>query len=251
MGSSLKGGAESTSSVPGFVTEGGEFGVDRAMQLAEMGYMPYFGPDVAALAPKQYAAMQGTDMMAGAFGMPTPGGGMGGGNPNAGAQMQTGQYQQAQVGDSEKAQFINDMYQQQLGRAPDQAGYDYYMSQDIDMSNPGQFAQGFNQGISVDPMTGLPAAGNFGGMGGYSSGPVYQGALQELERRNPGQYEAYTSMFVDPQTGESPSGLLNEVTGGGNAGGGMPTEPGDRYGQKSGDYTWDGRVWRSRNEWGK
>ncbi|MDD9727229.1 DUF4214 domain-containing protein [Roseovarius sp. SK2] len=213
---SLKGGAESTSSVPAFVTDGGKFGVDRSKQLAEMGYMPYFGPDVAALSPMEYSGIQNTAGAANAFGMASPGlmdAATGGSQRSGqgGLMHATGQYKVANVGDSEKAQFVNDMYQTQLGRAPDQAGYDYYMSKDINMDNPEAFKQGFNQGIPQDPLTGLPAAGNYGGMAGYSSGPMYQGALDELQRRRPGQFAAYEGMFIDPQTGASPSGLGNET----------------------------------------
>ena len=36
-----------------------------------MGYVPYFGPDVASLSPREQAAFQSTDAAASAFGMPT------------------------------------------------------------------------------------------------------------------------------------------------------------------------------------
>ena len=39
--------------------------------VAETGYVPYYGPDVAAFSPMQNAAFQGTNQMASAFGMPT------------------------------------------------------------------------------------------------------------------------------------------------------------------------------------
>ncbi len=37
-------------------------------------YTPLYGPQVASFSPMEQAGMQGTDMMAGAFGMPTTGG---------------------------------------------------------------------------------------------------------------------------------------------------------------------------------
>lgn len=136
------------SEVPGFVTEGGNFGVDRAMDLAQMGYMPYFGPDVAALSPMQYSGMQNTNSAAQAFGMAAPA--MGGGQPAQAAQ------------------------------AGGQAG------------GP----------AAIDPLTGLPSmAGNYGGMQAYSSGDLYQGAIDQLAQRRPGQFAAYENMFIDPQAG--------------------------------------------------
>lgn len=138
-----KNGSQKTeTSVPEFVTDAGKFGVDRAKQLAEIGYMPYYGPDVAALSPMQYAGMQNTNQSAGAFGMAAPGYG------------------------------------------------------------GGMQSQGGGQGAQMDPMTGLPMAQNFGGTMAYSAGPMYDEALAQLEQRRPGQYEAFDSMFVDPQTGQ-------------------------------------------------
>lgn len=203
------GSQETTETVPAFVTEGGEFGVDRAKKLAELGYMPYFGPDVAALSPAGYAAQQNTQAAANAFNMAAPGGGGmpsggGGGGPQftGNPQSMTGNYQAATVGDDPRSQAINDAYQKQLGRTPDQAGYDFWQQN----YNPDTFQQDFAGGTQVDPLTGLPQPGNFGGMSGYSSAPIYQGALDELQRRRPGQFDAFNEMFIDSQTGERPSG---------------------------------------------
>src|SRR6056297_1657892 len=149
MGSLFGGSQESSTEVPQFQKDAGEFGVNRARQIAERGYMPYFGPDVAALTPQQYQAMQGTQDARRAFGMSTlGGGGQGGGNA---------------------------------------------------------FAQGFNNGVQVNPMAGLPAPGNFGGISGYSGAPIYQGAMDQLEQRMPGLMDYHRSMFIDPQTGAAPT----------------------------------------------
>ena len=119
----MSGSQKTTSSVPAFVTDGGQFGVDRSKQLAELGYMPYFGPDVAALTPAQTASMDNTNQMAGAFGMATSSG------------------------------------------------------------------------------TGMPEAQDYGGFSAYSSAPMFTGAQDELQQRMPGLFDAYSSMFIDPQTG--------------------------------------------------
>ena len=48
--------------------------VGLARDASETGYVPYYGPEVAAFSPMQEASFQGTDQMAQAFGMPTTGG---------------------------------------------------------------------------------------------------------------------------------------------------------------------------------
>lgn len=238
MGGSLKGNSESKSEVPAFVTKGGGFGVDRGMQLAEMGYMPYFGPDVAALSPMEYSGMQNTSNAASAFGMAAPGGGMGGGygggapGGGQGGGMQGGMgggqgQMPAQVGDSPEARAIAEAYQQNLGRAPEQAGYDAWKGQLDGGMSYNEIANRFAnspESRRVDPMTGLPVAGNFSGVNAYSGAPIFTGAQEQLQQRHPGQYEAYTGMFIDPQAGQmagqeqsqSPNqGLLDQVTGSG------------------------------------
>lgn len=48
--------------------------IGMAGDASQTGYVPYYGPEVAAFSPMQQAAFQGTDQMASAFGMPTTGG---------------------------------------------------------------------------------------------------------------------------------------------------------------------------------
>lgn len=48
--------------------------IGMAGDVAQTGYVPYYGPEVAAFSPMQQASFQGTDQMASAFGMPTTGG---------------------------------------------------------------------------------------------------------------------------------------------------------------------------------
>ena len=43
--------------------------------VASGGYIPYIGPDVAAMSPETQAGIDGTNAMSAAFGMPTSGGG--------------------------------------------------------------------------------------------------------------------------------------------------------------------------------
>ena len=70
-----KGGTQQQEvTLPKFYETGLQQGLGMGSDIAAMGYVPYYGPDVAAFSPLQQAAFQGTDVMAGAFGMPTTGG---------------------------------------------------------------------------------------------------------------------------------------------------------------------------------
>ena len=76
--------------------------------------------------------------------------------------------------------------------------------QEAAMRNTSQAAQAYGlQG--ADPMAGMPQAQTVGGVRGYSSFPIYEQALAELEARMPGQYAALRAPFIDPITGEQPS----------------------------------------------
>jgi hypothetical protein len=74
----MAGGGTNTSRpyVPKFAETGMQQIVGTATDLAPLGstYTPLYGPQVAALSPREQAAGQGIDMMSSAFGMPTSGG---------------------------------------------------------------------------------------------------------------------------------------------------------------------------------
>jgi len=61
--------------MPEFAETSMQQGLGMARDLAPLQdtYTPLYGPQVAALSPMEQAGIQGTDMMAGAFGMPTAG----------------------------------------------------------------------------------------------------------------------------------------------------------------------------------
>lgn len=66
-----KGGSSSTSvQVPAWLESAAQQNLARADRVAQLGYTPYYGPDVAAFSPMQMAAMQGTNQAASAFGLP-------------------------------------------------------------------------------------------------------------------------------------------------------------------------------------
>jgi hypothetical protein len=66
-----KGGSASTSvEIPAWLESAAKQNLARADRVAQLGYTPYYGPDVAAFSPMQMAAMQGTNQAASAFGLP-------------------------------------------------------------------------------------------------------------------------------------------------------------------------------------
>lgn len=75
-----KGGSTSTEvSIPAWLEDAAKSGLARGQQAAGIGYVPYRGPDVAALTPMQEAAMANTSAASSAFGLgasPLPGAGM-------------------------------------------------------------------------------------------------------------------------------------------------------------------------------
>jgi hypothetical protein len=83
-------------------------------------------------------------------------------------------------------------------------------------------------GGGLTGMEGMPQAQQFaGGVSGYSSAPMYEEALAQLEARNPGQFAAIQNMFINPQTGQggyqppmpAPQPAAMQYVGGGGGGG--------------------------------
>ena len=65
-----KGGSQKTEvEIPSWIQGPASRNLQRAEQLAQVGYMPYYGPSVAALTPMQTQAMQSTADAAAAFGL--------------------------------------------------------------------------------------------------------------------------------------------------------------------------------------
>mgnify|MGYP003639390301 CR=1 FL=1 len=128
-----KGGSNTSSTeIPAWLENAAIENINKGRAVSEIGYTPYYGPEVAAFSPMQQQSMQSTGNAASAFGL-----------------------------------------------AP----------------------QGF------DAMAGMPQAQTFaGGIQGYSSAPLYEESLAQLQQNRPAQYDAINSMFIDPFTGARPSG---------------------------------------------
>ena len=68
-----KGGSSTTSvQIPAWLENAAQQNLARADRVAQIGYTPYFGPDVAAFTPTQEAAMNNTNQAALSFGMAAP-----------------------------------------------------------------------------------------------------------------------------------------------------------------------------------
>jgi len=68
---SLGGTTTSSSSVDPDLKRAALENLEMAKAVGQLGYVPYKGPEVAGMSPGQIAAMQGTNMGAAAFGLPT------------------------------------------------------------------------------------------------------------------------------------------------------------------------------------
>jgi len=127
MGSSTATETQTTKqTIPPEVTAANAAMLARGQKLAELGYIPYMGVDVAGINPAERAAMENVGQMASAFGLAAP---------------ETSQ-------------------------------------------------------ISAPEVT-------MGGMTGYTSFPMYEGALERFRETRPDQYDAYAeALGYDPLTGE-------------------------------------------------
>jgi hypothetical protein len=125
-----KGGSTTSEiKIPEWLEAAARQNIGRADEIAQIGYVPYYGPDVAAMTPMQMSAGNNINAAADAFGLGSP--------------------------------------------------------------------------TSIN--AGMPNAMDYGGMSAYSSAPMYQQSLDELQMRAPGQYNALQAPFIDPITGARPA----------------------------------------------
>ena len=68
-----KGGSTTSSvEIPEYIEKAAQRNLNKAERISQLGYVPYYGPDVAAFTPMQQASFQNTADVAGAFGMSAP-----------------------------------------------------------------------------------------------------------------------------------------------------------------------------------
>lgn len=84
MSSGGKGGSSSQAvEIPKWIEDPAKRNIARAEDIQQLGYTPYYGPDIAAFTPTQQTAMQGTYDTAAAFGLAPRGGDVMAGMPQA------------------------------------------------------------------------------------------------------------------------------------------------------------------------
>ena len=67
-----KGGSTTSSvEVPQYIEDAARRNLERADLISKIGYVPYYGPEVAAMTPAQEAAFASTQQLGSAFGLPT------------------------------------------------------------------------------------------------------------------------------------------------------------------------------------
>ena len=113
-------------------------------------------------------------------------------------------------------QYIEDAARANLARADEisKIGYTPYYGPDVAAFTPMQQAGFENTAGMADAfglagggtgMEGMPTPTTYaGGIQGYSSAPMFEQSMAELEARRPGQYAAINAPFIDPVTGAQP-----------------------------------------------
>jgi hypothetical protein len=175
-----KGGSQTQQvKIPAWLESAAQSNLDRADALAQIGYTPYYGPDVAALSPMQLAAMQNTGGAASAFGMAAP------------VDAMAGMPQAQQFAGGVQGYSSAPMFEQSLAA--------------LQAARPGQYAA--LQSPFIDPFTGAQpgspfgtgaGAGGSGGRGGgsgRSGGGITYNAFREAQARG----------FVDGGNASSPA----------------------------------------------
>jgi len=111
--------------------------------------------------------------------------------------------------------YLEEPIKRNIAKAEDLAtiGFTPYMGPEVAamtpmqqaaMQNTSSAAQAYGLGAAPGQEV-MPQPQTFaGGVQGYSSFPIYEQALAELQSRMPGQYEALTAPFLDPVTGAAP-----------------------------------------------
>ena len=113
-------------------------------------------------------------------------------------------------------QYIEDAARANLAKADEisRIGYTPYYGPDVAAFTPMQQAGFQNTAGMADAfglagggtgMEGMPTPTTYaGGVQGYSSAPMFEQSMAELEARRPGQYAAINAPFIDPVTGAQP-----------------------------------------------
>ena len=72
MSAGKGGSTSSTLTIPEYIEEAARRNLTKAEKISQLGYVPYYGPDVAAFTPMQEASFQNVSDTASAFGLSAP-----------------------------------------------------------------------------------------------------------------------------------------------------------------------------------
>ena len=197
MGSGGKGGG-TTVEIPKWAEDAMKENLTKAQGMSEIGYMPYYGPDVAAFTPMQEMGMQGAYDAAAAFGV---------GGAEKGGDALAGLPEAKDFGGGLRGFSSGDLFEQARaefeGRNPQQAAaFNKFFVQ----TGGGQAGAGFPSayGGEVPPFVD-PTSGNAGGAGGSGgsggSGGTGPYGLPPNFPTNPVDIVAWLqSQGIDPST---------------------------------------------------
>lgn len=112
-------------------------------------------------------------------------------------------------------EYLEEPIKRNIAKAEEIAriGYTPYFGPDVAAMTPMQqaagqnimgAAQAFGLAQPTSAMAGMPQATDYGGLGAYSSAPLYQQSLGRLEQEMPGQFAALQAPFINPVTGAQP-----------------------------------------------
>lgn len=193
---SLGGSQTTKQEIPKWLEEPSVRAIQRGEDIARIGYVPYFGPDVAALTPMQTSAMQNAANAATAFGLSAP------------TDAMAGMPQAQDFAGGVRGYSSQPLYQQSLDA--------------LQAARPGQFD--YLNSFFIDPVTGLPLANAYQ-MGAtvapQPAAPVSESSDQDYyyapsQPTGGGGYTSFRDMFDGGGPGQSGStfsggGLISNV----------------------------------------
>ena len=183
-----KGGTQTSQiTIPDYIEDAARRNLAKAEDISQIGYVPYYGPDVAAFTPMQEASFQQTADVASAFGLAAP---------TAAADIMGGMPAPTQYAGGVRGYSAAPMYEQAVSELAAQrpAQAEYLQSFFIDPMT-GETIRDYGQ-PAVSPVA--PMVSPVAGGGGSSDDPIYTAPIG-----NP---------YADDYFGES---IVNFVSGGG------------------------------------
>jgi len=204
-----KGGSKTTEqSIPKYLEDAVKENLNQAKLAAQIGYVPYYGPDVAGLSPMETAARQNTMGAMSAFGMAP-----------AGAQYQSGLPEQVTV-NGVTGYRSGDLYDAALRelnvRAPDQAKRytDFYQN----LNNRPMYSSGSDPRLDPSsPMYDPAYYNNVMASGGGDGGPQVGNNYWAQREAEVGKERAFAEQSAQNQKindAISNFGILGLITGG-------------------------------------